>query len=225
MCGRFTLTSSEEQIAAVLPGLVFDVPIAPRYNIAPTQTIAAVLNDDPQRVQGVRWGLIPAWAKDAAIGNRMINARGESLHEKPSFKRPLKKQRCLILADGFFEWQAVPGEKRKQPLYIRRRDAAPFAFAGLWDRWKSPEGERLTTATIITTAANRLVAPIHDRMPAILTPEHVPTWLAGGECDIEPLQACLAPYPAELLELYPVSTRVNTPKHDDAACVERADAG
>lgn len=225
MCGRFTLTSSEEQIAAVLPGLVFDVPIAPRYNIAPTQTIAAVLNDDPQRVQGVRWGLIPAWAKDAAIGNRMINARGESLHEKPSFKRPLKKQRCLILADGFFEWQAVPGEKRKQPLYIRRRDAAPFAFAGLWDRWKSPEGERLTTATIITTGANRLVAPIHDRMPAILTPEHVPIWLAGGERDIEPLQACLAPYPAELLELYPVSTRVNTPKHDDAACVERADAG
>lgn len=222
MCGRFTLTTSEEQIAAVLPGLVFGITLTPRYNVAPTQDIAVVLNEDPGRVQAARWGLIPSWAKEAAIGNRMINARGETLTEKPSFRRPLQKQRCLILADGFYEWREVPGQKRKQPLYIHRRDGAPFAFAGLWDRWRSPEGESILSATIITTAAARLLADLHDRMPAILTPECVPVWLAPANSEVDRLLSCIRPYPDELMEIYPVSTRVSSPRFDDAACVERS---
>jgi len=219
MCGRFTLVSTEEQIAAVLPGLVFDVPIEPRYNVAPTQTVAAVLNENPQHVQGVRWGLIPHWAKDAAIGSRMINARGETVHEKPSFKRPFARQRCLVLADGYYEWTEAPGQKRRQPIYIRRRDRAPFAFAGLWDRWSSPEGERITTATIVTTAPNAQLSTVHDRMPVILPAERIPTWLAPGEQSADVSLACIAAFPGELLEFFAVSTHVNTPRNDDAKCI------
>jgi putative SOS response-associated peptidase YedK len=222
MCGRFTLTSSQEQIAAILPGLVLDEPPAPRYNIAPTQPIAAVLNDDSRRVTPVRWGLIPSWAKDPAIGGRMINARAETVHEKPSFKRPLRRQRCMILADGFYEWKAVAGQRAKTPMYIHLRDGRPFAFAGLWDRWRGPDGHPLTTATIITTTANALMETIHDRMPVVLDVSYYDTWLSPDEPPVETLLECLRPYPAEEMDAYAVSTKVNKPSHDAADCVAPA---
>jgi putative SOS response-associated peptidase YedK len=222
MCGRFTLTSSEEQIAAVLPDLVFDFDVQPRYNIAPTQPVPTVLNVEPKRVQAAHWGLIPHWAKDASIGSRMINARAETLHEKPAFKRPLKRQRCVILADGFYEWKPVSSGK-KQPFYIRLRGGGLFFLAGLWDRWRSPEGQEVLSATIVTTHANELVAPLHNRMPVILRLETTRAWLAPGELEADEALALLAPLPAEAMELFPVSTAVNRPAIDDPSCIRRVD--
>jgi len=219
MCGRFTLTTTEQEIAIALPGLRFDVPIRPRFNIAPTQGIPAVLNELPDRVQELRWGLVPSWAKDPAIGSRMINARGETVHEKPSFKRPFLRQRCLILADGYYEWQEIPGQKRKQPLYIRRRDRAAFVFGGLWDRWRGPDGQILTTAAIITTVPNKLLAQVHDRMPLILPRERWALWLSQAEQPLECLRDCIASFPAEWMEYFPVSTAVNRATFDDPACI------
>jgi putative SOS response-associated peptidase YedK len=219
MCGRFSLTSSEEQIAAILPELIFDFEVQPRYNIAPTQDIPAVLNTNATHVQLVHWGLVPHWAKDRAIGSRMINARAESLAEKNSFRRPLRKQRCIVLADGFYEWQTVPGQKQRQPMYIRLHGGRPFAFAGLWDAWRSPEGEALVSATLITTPPNTLIAPIHDRMPAILPQEHFAAWLSPEEREPEDVLPLLAPFPATAMEAYAVSTRVNRPGIDDRGCI------
>lgn len=222
MCGRFTLTSSEEQIAAVLPDLLIEEPPAPRYNIAPTQPIPAVLNENATRLTVIRWGLIPSWAKDATIGNRMINARSETVHEKPSFRRPLQRQRCLILADGFYEWKREPGGKTKTPYLIRLADGSPFAFAGLWDTWRSPEGESIQSGTILTTEPNDLMKSIHNRMPVILTPADCPTWLAKGDQPVEALLALLRPFPAADMCATAVSTRVNNPANDDEACIEPA---
>ena len=222
MCGRFTLRSSQDEIAAALPGLVFERPCEPRYNIAPTQDIAAVLNDSTRRVCYIRWGLIPSWAKDPSIGNRMINARGETISEKPSFKRPLRLQRCLILADGFYEWKRVPGQKTKTPMYIRLKSGLPFAFAGLWDRWRDPDGAAVTTGTIITTTPNGLLAEIHNRMPVILAPDRYDLWLAQEEAPAERLLRCLRPYPAEEMEAHAVSPRVNKPVFDDPSCITPA---
>ena len=180
MCGRFTLFHNLESIAQA-----FNVPvphsmqITPRYNIAPTQDIITILNDhDSPHLALLRWGLIPSWAKDESIGNRMINARAETLAEKPSFKRLLHRKRCLIVADGFYEWRQEPGSKVKTPMYITMKDQQPFAFAGLWDTWKGgPDSEPLQTCTIITTQPNTLMASIHDRMPAILGEEAHEEWL------------------------------------------------
>ncbi len=224
MCGRFTLTSSEEQIAAILPGLIFDAPVTARYNIAPTQSILAVLNEAPRRATPVHWGLIPSWAKDPAIGNRMINARAETVHEKPAYKRPFQRQRCLILADGFYEWRKNPADKKKTPVYAHLHNHRPFAFAGLWDRWRSSEGEPITSATIITTTPNDLMADIHDRMPAILPAEAYGLWLSADAPPTEDLRALLSPYPAEDMAAYAVSTRVNRPTTDDPGCIEPAPA-
>ena len=168
MCGRFILSKEIGEIIADEAYAMDFERIEPRYNIAPTQDIAVVLNDGKRALTLARWGLIPSWAKDPAIGNRMINARAESLAEKPSFRVPLRRKRCLIFADGFYEWQTEPGRKRKQPFYLRLKSHKPFAFAGLWDRWQDPAGTPLTSCTIITTGPNDLIAPIHDRMPVIL---------------------------------------------------------
>jgi putative SOS response-associated peptidase YedK len=215
MCGRFTLTVDADSIQTHFPWLDF-VPqqIAPRYNIAPTQPIAVVPNDGRNAVDHFVWGLIPFWAKDPSIGSKMINARGETLAEKNSFKNAYKRRRCLVLADGFYEWGVVTGQKTKQPYYFRLEDGAPFAFAGLWEEWNSPEGSQLKSATIITTDPNPLVRQVHVRMPVILHPQDYPLWLSPEEQTPGALQHLLTAYPAEEMIAFPVSTSVNSPYND-----------
>jgi len=173
-----------------------------------------VPNDGRNAVDHFVWGLIPFWAKDPSIGNRMINARSETLAEKNSFKNAYRRRRCLVLADGFFEWANIAGQKAKQPFYFRMEDGAPFAFAGLWEEWNSPEGSQLKSATIITTEPNALVKQVHARMPAILHPADFQLWLSMEEHPPAALQHLLAPYPAEEMVAFPVSTTVNSPFND-----------
>lgn len=215
MCGRFTLTVDANSIQTYFPWLDEIPPqIVPRYNIAPTQPIAAISNQHPNKVDHFLWGLIPFWAKDPSIASRMINARGETLAEKASFKNAYKRRRCLILADGFYEWAKVPGQKAKQPYYIRLEDGAVFAFAGLWEEWQSPEGSQIKSATIITTEPNALVKKVHDRMPVILHPKDYARWLSRKEISPKELQPLLTAYPAEEMVAYPISMRVNSPANE-----------
>ncbi len=216
MCGRFTLTTDIKAIAdrfsAPAPPAEWPA-VQPRYNIAPTQSVI-VVNDDGQRhLKQMRWGLIPSWAKDPAIGSQMINARAESVAEKPSFRDALKKRRCLIPADGFFEWQKLG--KVKQPVHIVLKSREPFGFAGLWEHWTSPEGEEILTCTIITTAANELLKAVHDRMPVILTRDAETAWLDPQIHEPEKLLPLLKQYPADAMEYYPVSRQVNSPVVDE----------
>ena len=215
MCGRFTLTVDADSIQTYFPWLEHvPVQIAPRYNIAPTQPIAVVPNDGKNAVDHFVWGLIPFWAKDPSIGSKMINARAETLAEKNSFKNPYKRRRCLVLADGFYEWTKVEGQKAKQPYLIQLEDKSVFAFAGLWEEWTSPEGSQLRSATIITTDPNPMVAKIHNRMPVILHPDDYDLWLSTEEQPPDKLQPLLTAYPAEEMIAFPVSTEVNTPGND-----------
>ncbi len=219
MCGRFVQSRSAAELAARL-GASSPVLPAPRDNIAPGTAIRAVRADPGGARQFARlhWGLIPAWAKDRQIGSRTINARAETVAEKPSFRAAFRQRRCLIPADGFYEWQATASGK--QPWFIARRDGPPFAFAGLWETWTDPaSGERLNSATIIVTEANALVRPIHDRMPVILSPTDEARWLDPGLTRSEPLQALLTPCDPEPMIAYPVSRRVNTPSQDDAGLI------
>lgn len=222
MCGRFTISTRKEKIEDAFEGAAVDEWRPPRYNVAPSQDVPVMLNDGSRRVTHARWGLIPSWAKDPAIGSRLINARAETLHEKPSFKRPLQAQRCIVIADGFYEWRTVPGTRVKTPLYIRLKSGDPFAFAGLWDRWKSPDGAELLTCAIITTLPNDLLRPIHDRMPVILGPDARATWLTPGAVPLPALQACLVPYPASEMTAHEVSTRVNRPSADGPELIQPA---
>ena len=173
MCGRFTLTIDPAHLQAAFPWAVIPNDLAPRYNIAPSQPVAVIPNTGDNTLSMYKWGLIPSWSKDPSIGERMINARSETLAEKPSFRNAYRRRRCLILADGFFEWKQSPGMKSKQPIYIRLIDARPFAFAGLWEIWSAPDGSELRTCTIITTQPNSLLESIHNRMPVILNPEDI----------------------------------------------------
>ena len=219
MCGRYALTDLKAlvkdnrfQLAAFPPNL------SPRYNIAPSQPVLAILNKAPRELKFVRWGLIPSWAKDPTIGYRMINARAETIAEKPAFRRPLQRQRCLIPADGFYEWQRL--ETRKVPHWIRLISGEVFAFAGLWDSWMDPKtNTAMTSCTIITTTPNRLLASIHDRMPVILPRESEATWLSEG---LTPVQACalLKPFTAMKMRALPVSTLVNSPSNDSPAVLK-----
>jgi putative SOS response-associated peptidase YedK len=193
--------------------------LAPRYNAAPTQSLPVILNEEPHAIQLLRWGLVPFWAKDPSIGNRMINARTETLAEKPSFRNALHKRRCLVLADGFYEWQQTA--HGKVPMRITLESGEPFAFAGLWETWRSPEGATLRTFTIVTTEPNALLAPIHNRMPALLLPEHEQLWL-DDHGHQEAWLDTLRPYPAERMVAYPVSPRVNSPANDDVSVVAPA---
>lgn len=218
MCGRYTLTADPEalQTEFKLDSVIQNLP--PRYNIAPTQDVAVVLNEDGLRVlDAFHWGLIPFWAKDSKIGSRMINARSETLAQKPSFKRPLQKQRCLIPADGFYEWENTPNGK--QPWYIHLVDHRPFAFAGLWDYRQAPNGEEIYSCTIITTEPNPLVAAIHNRMPVILPPSAFDQWLDPVEKNPNVLLSLLTPWPAEKTRGYPVSKLVNSPANDHPDCI------
>lgn len=217
MCGRYTLHHSTDQIV-----MRFDVqhvlePVLEGYNIAPTQNVACVVKDREGRaLEALRWGLVPMWAKEDT-GGRMINARAETLAERPAFRSLLMRKRCLIPADGFYEWRKE--QDVKQPFYIRRMDGDLFAFAGLWDEWRSSEGERLRTCTIITTMSNDVAREVHDRMPAMLLRQDEDRWLEGDGASASDLVSLLAPYPAEEMEAYPVSRRVNTPSNNDPSCI------
>jgi len=227
MCGRYTLIKLAD-FTDMFPWIrppehLGDVPDAARYNIAPSQPIAVVPNDGKNQVEFFRWGLVPSWAKDESIGNRLINARGESLAQKPMFRTALKRRRCLIPADGFYEWKKSPDGKTKTPMYIRMKGGRPFAFAGLWDRWTSPDGSELLSCTIITGPPNALVKPIHDRMPAILSGDAAKKWIKPGEMGSEESAKLLKPYPAKEMEAYPVSRRVNSPATDSKDLIEPAE--
>jgi len=218
MCGRFTLTTNLGAIAARFGVARFLEEVGPRYNIAPTQTVIVVNDDGTRRLTQMQWGLIPSWAKDPGIGNRMINARSETVATKPAFRVALRKRRCLIPADGFYEWQPVG--RRKQPVYIALKTREPFSFAGLWESWTSPEGNEVKTCTIITTEANDLLKPIHDRMPVILAKDAEKVWLDPTIQEPARLLPLLTPYLAKDMEVYPVSTKVNSPAHDGPECIE-----
>ena len=224
MCGRYT-------VRGILPvAELFGISLPPefqqpRYNLAPTQDVLVVRSAaDASGAKGgrrgdlLRWGLVPHWAEDPSVGNRMINARAETAAQRPAFRDAMKRRRCLVPADGFYEWQAVPGSKRKQPHLIRMKDDRPFGFAGLWESWGRGD-ERLETFTILTTSPNELIAAIHDRMPVIVPPEEFDRWLdpAVPASDVADL---LRPYPAEQMQAQPVGTRVNNPANDDPSCAE-----
>jgi putative SOS response-associated peptidase YedK len=220
MCGRFSLTQSAEIIAQTfeLPEVS---PNSPRYNIAPTQQVATIRQNSQRQFQWMRWGLIPSWAKDLSIGNRLINARAETLAEKPSFRNAYKQRRCLIIADGFYEWQKV--ENRKQPYYFQMKDGKPFAFAGLWETWQSPQGEEIISCTIVTTDANAIAEPIHPRMPVILPPDSYAQWLDSSVTDSKILQGLLQPYDSEAMKTTAVSSTVNNPANDTLECIQSRD--
>jgi putative SOS response-associated peptidase YedK len=220
MCGRYTLASPTERLAEEFGVDAASIELAPNYNVAPTQQVAAVLDEGGQRrLEVLRWGLIPPWADDPGIGSRMINARSETAPGKPSFRRAFRERRCLIPADGFYEWQRTNGAK--QPYYIHMEEGRPFAFAGLWESWsKGGEGE-VRTCTILTTGANALVGEVHDRMPVILAHDAYDVWL-DPDSERDELTGLLAPYPEDEMEAYPVSRFVNSPSNNDPRCIEPA---
>jgi putative SOS response-associated peptidase YedK len=220
MCGRYELHAQPAAVALAF-GLSATPALRPRYNIAPTQQVPIVRRsaDGVNEWVEVRWGLVPRWAKDPSIGARMINARAETAAEKPAFRNAFRRHRCLLPADGFYEWRAAPDGKH--PMHIGMRDGKTFGLAGLYERWLSPEGDVLDTCTILTTGANALLRDVHERMPVIIAPEQYARWLDPANADVADL---CAPYPAEAMACYPVSPRVNAVRNDDAALIERVGA-
>jgi len=213
MCGRYTITIDAESAREEFGLTQMPDDFHPRYNVAPTQPVAVVANNGERRAEWMRWGLIPFWAKDPTIGSRLINARSETLTEKPAFKNAFNKRRCLVLADGFYEWKKGAGPQgRSQPYLFKRADGKPFAFAGLWEFWRSPEGEEVRSCTIITTEANEVVQPVHERMPVMLSGDALWEWL--GEEPNKQLVELLRPYPAEAMTAHLVSPMVNRPELD-----------
>lgn len=225
MCGRYTLINLAA-LTQAFPWIDEPPPAAEpsRYNIAPTQPILVVANNRADRFEHFHWGLIPSWAKDPAIGNRMINARAETLAEKPAFRTAVRRRRCLVPADGFYEWQEALGGKTKTPMRITMKSGGVFAFAGLWDAWHAPDGSVISSCTVITTSPNELMAEIHDRMPAILRRDDYQRWLDPAERDAEDLGDLLKPYPASEMRASPVSRTVNNLKNESPACIESAAA-
>jgi putative SOS response-associated peptidase YedK len=222
MCGRYSQSKSAEIIAEAFQ--VDDVPpLEPRYNIAPTQlvpTILQALASTNRQFKVLHWGLIPSWAKDPKMGARLINARAETVAEKPAFRSAFKQRRCLVLADGFYEWQQQESKKQKQPFYFRLNDERPFAFAGLWEHWENTNGEEIESCTLLTTEPNELMRPIHNRMPVILDPNNYELWLDPDVKKPELLQPLLRSYPTEEMTAYPVSKVVNKPSNDSVECIE-----
>lgn len=227
MCGRYALHVLAHELAELLSAIRW-TPYSARYNIAPTQfaPILRLGDDGARELVPAKWGLIPSWAKDANIGNRMINARAETAAEKPAFRTAMKRRHCIVPASGFYEWQKIEGSKTKQPWYIHRADPAPLALAGLWEIWKDghPQGNTIESFTILTTEANGLMRPLHDRMPVILEPEEIDRWL---DPDTHPniVTALLDPAANGVLDAHQVSTRVNSPKNDDAALIDPPELG
>ncbi len=220
MCGRFTISFYLADLSDELGLGELPIDWVPRYNVAPSQPVLAATDAATRRAEWLRWGLIPSWSKDAAIGNKLINARAETLEEKPSFRTAFQKRRCLIFADGFYEWQKpASGKGKTQPFYFHRKDGRPFAFAGLWEIWSpATDAEPLKTCTIITTTANDLVAPVHERMPVMLTKDDAWDWVSGGP-GVD-LARMLSPFKAELMEAYPVGPYVSNPGYESAVCRE-----
>ena len=218
MCGRFSLTPDLDKLQLRFGFKAADLSYTPRYNVAPPQEVLTVTGEGEEDVaQLMKWGLIPFWAKDPSIGNRMINARAETVVEKPSFRQAFQKRRCLIVADGFYEWRKEG--KNKIPMRIILKSGEPFGFAGLWETWKSPDGRLVKSCTIITTTPNSVIEPIHNRMPVILTSEGEALWLDLNHSDPSELRELLLPYPADQMDAYEVSTLVNSPGHDAPECV------
>jgi len=226
MCGRYVSATPPDQVAAYFDAEAPEVLLEPSYNVAPTKDVYAVLSDGPtRRMDAFHWGLVPLWAKDAKIGSRMINARAESLADKNAYKSAFRRRRCLIPADGFYEWRKDPDARpkaKKQPYFVHRPDGEPFAFAGLWEVWKGPnkDQEPMRSCVIITTDADGPMAEIHDRMPAILPPSAWDTWLDREVDDLELLGKLLVPAPPEIIAIHPISTEVNNVRNDGPELIE-----
>jgi putative SOS response-associated peptidase YedK len=222
VCGRFTLRASPEAVAEHF-GLDEPPELSARYNIAPGQdlaTIRAAGGGESRQLTTCNWGLVPGWAKAPSIGHRMINARAETVAEKPAFRSAFRRRRCLIPADGFYEWASGPAPK--QPYHIARKDRALFGFAGLWEMWRSQDGRELQSCTIVTTRANATLQGVHARMPVILDPSDYAPWLDPAVADVERLRELLAPCPESWLVLQTVGLRVNDPRNDDPECAAPA---
>ena len=218
MCGRFSLTADLGELARrfEFDGNLLD--LEPNYNVAPTQNVLTVIDGENRRGGFIRWGLIPHWAKTASIGSRMINARAETVAQRPAFRDAFRRRRCLVLADGFYEWQRAGSVKK--PMRIVMESGEPFAFAGLWAMWRDSEGNRIPSCTIITTEANDLLRPIHNRMPVILPREMEEFWLDRDVQDVAVLENALTAYPSELMQTYQVSTLVNSARNSGPQVVE-----
>ena len=229
MCGRFVSASNPEQIAAYFDTAPPETELGPSYNVAPTTDVYAIVEgpDGTRQLQVFHWGLIPVWAKDVKIGQKMINARSETIASKGAYKADFRKHRCLIPMDGFFEWQRVADRKAKQPYFIHRVDGEPLAVAGLWSMWRDkaagPDAPWLHSCTVVTTQANDTMAKIHDRMPVILPASAWPTWLDAGNDDIDTLQKLLVPAPNELLTMHPISTDVNKVSNNGVHLIDPID--
>ena len=219
MCGRFTLAAATEDVAAQF-ALAEMPPLAPRYNIAPTQPVAVVrvAANGQRELTYLHWGLIPSWAKDPGMGARMINARAETVAEKPSFRAAFRYRRCLVPASGFYEWRKLNG--KKQPMYIMARDGGVWGIAGIWERWIASDGSEVESCAILTTEPNELLRPIHNRMPLIIPPEQYTAWLDPHSQRLDMVQPLLQPYPAANMSAYPVSTLVNSPFNDSPDCIQ-----
>ena len=218
MCERYALESDMQFLEPRFKFAVSDLDVKPRYKIAPTQDVLTVTNNGERHAQFLRWGLVPFWAKDLKIGYRMINAKAETLAERSAFRNAFKKRRCLVIADGFFEWRKEG--KEKIPTYIFLKSREPFASAGLWETWKSPEDEVVRSCTIVTTEPNSFVEPIHSRMPVMLSEEAETLWLDPMTEDPEVLQQLLVPYPPESMDSSPVSTMVNSPRNQGKEIIQ-----
>ena len=220
MCGRFTQRADSKKIAKEFK--VAEVPaVEARYNIAPTQDVLAVREGgDGREATYLKWGLVPSWAKDTSMGARLINARSETVTEKPAFRQAFTQRRCVIPSDGFYEWQRTGG--RKQPFFFRMRDERPFGFAGLWERWEGEGGEVINSCAILTTQANEVLRPVHDRMPVILHPDDYELWLGGSARELGLVKEVLRPYPAEEMVGHAVGSGVNSPRNQGAGLLERA---
>jgi putative SOS response-associated peptidase YedK len=218
MCGRFVRITPIPVIAERFKAKQIFADLAPSYNIAPSQEIVIIKDEGARQLIQCRWGFIPSWAKDPSIGNKMINARSETVSEKPAFRSAFNKKRCLVIADGFYEWRTEG--KKKFPMYIRLKSGEPFGFAGLYNVWTSPNGKQTSTCTIITTEANEAVKPIHDRMPVILPKDKEDIWIDPTAEDKGILLGILRPYPPEEMEAYEVSTKVNYPNYNTSPNIE-----
>jgi len=220
MCGRYTLKTPVERLAEKFqfPEII---PLKPRYNIAPSQSVAVVRrfpDDRDRKLAMLRWGLLPLWVKDLSKVQQPINAKAETAAEKPMFRDAFKRRRCLVPADGFYEWKQDGG--RKQPVYIRMKDGEPFAIAGLWEHWEGQDGQVIESCTLLTTEPNDVLAPIHNRMPVILDPKDYAQWLDPDLQTADGVKPLLRPYPSDLMTVYSISLRVNNPRNDDSQCLE-----
>ncbi|MBM3329362.1 MAG: SOS response-associated peptidase [Calditrichaeota bacterium] len=222
MCTRIAFFSQAD-LARLLPGLIDSLPVEERFNVAPSQHLKVVLNVGQRELVEARWGLIPHWAKDPSIAQKLINARSETIGEKPSFRLAVRRQRCLIWVSGFYEWTSLPGRKGRCPLFFTLKSGDPFAFAGLWNRWKAPDDDQpLLTATIVTTSANALIGLYHNRMPVIVPPSRYEEWLTPEECDPQDFASLFQPYPPGEMQVRFVSTMVNNPRNDRREVLEEA---